>query len=148
VKASLEALGKLTMWKLAIRPGKPLALGQLPRLAGGQAHFVGLPGNPVSGFVGAWLFLRPLMGALLSCLDLATLPCVTARAEFSTSTGPRQHYMRVTLTFDAEGAHARAFDDQNSSVLSSCIQANALAVIPPHSDIAKGDPVGCLWLMG
>lgn len=148
VKASLEALGELTMWKLAIRPGKPLALGHLPRREGGQAHFVGLPGNPVSGFVGAWLFLRPLMGALLSCPDLAALPCVTARAEFSTSTGPRQHYMRVTLTFDAEGAHARAFDDQNSSVLSSCIQANALAVIPPHCDIAQGDPVSCLWLMG
>lgn len=148
VKASLEALGKLTMWKLAIRPGKPLALGHLPRREGEQARFVGLPGNPVSGFVGAWLFLRPLMGALLSCPDLASLPCVTARAEFSTSTGPRQHYMRVTLTFDAEGAHAKAFDDQNSSVLSSCIQANALAVIPAHSETAPGDPVSCLWLMG
>ena len=148
VKASLEALGELTMWKLAIRPGKPLALGHLPRRQGGQAHFVGLPGNPVSGFVGAWLFLRPLMGALLNCPELAALPCVTARAEFSTSTGPRQHYMRVTLTFDAEGAHARAFDDQNSSVLSSCIQANALAVIPPHRDIAQGDSISCLWLMG
>jgi molybdopterin molybdotransferase len=148
VKASLEALGKLTMWKLAIRPGKPLALGHLPRREGGQAHFVGLPGNPVSGFVGAWLFLRPLMGALLSCPDLTALPCVTARVEFSTSTGPRQHYMRVVLTFDAQGAHAKAFDDQNSSVLSSCIQANALAVIPPHRDIAQGDSVSCLWLMG
>ncbi|OBA00920.1 gephyrin-like molybdotransferase Glp [Halomonas sp. G11] len=148
VKASLEALGELTMWKLAIRPGKPLALGHLPRRQGGQAHFVGLPGNPVSGFVGAWLFLRPLMGALLNCPGLAALPCVTARTEFSTSTGPRQHYMRVTLTFDAEGAYARAFDDQNSSVLSSCIQANALAVIPPHRDIARGDSISCLWLMG
>ncbi|KPQ22077.1 MAG: molybdopterin molybdotransferase MoeA [Halomonas sp. HL-93] len=147
VKASLEALGELTMWKLAIRPGKPLALGRLPRRGGGQARFVGLPGNPVSGFVGAWLFLRPLMGALLRCHDLRSLPCVTARAGFSTSTGPRQHYMRVTLTFDDQGAKAMAFDDQNSSVLSSCIQANALAVIPPHSELAMGQPVACLWLM-
>jgi len=146
VKASLEALGELTLWRLAIRPGKPLALGRLPRQAGGLARFVGLPGNPVSGFVGAWLFLRPLMGALLGCPALMSLPCVTARAGFSTSTGPRQHYMRVSLTFDAQGAQARAFDDQNSSVLSSCIQANALAVIPPHAEVAVGQPVQCLWL--
>jgi len=118
----------------------------LPRQGGGLARFVGLPGNPVSGFVGAWLFLRPLMGALLGCPALTSLPCVTARAEFATSTGPRQHYMRVSLTFDAQGAQARAFDDQNSSVLSSCIQANALAVIPPHAEVAVGQPVQCLWL--
>ncbi|MGM0544216.1 MAG: gephyrin-like molybdotransferase Glp [Pseudomonadota bacterium] len=148
VKTALTALGELSMWKLAIRPGKPLALGRLPRQGIGQARFVGLPGNPVSGFVGAWLFLRPLMGALLGCPALASLPCVTARTDFSTSTGPRQHYMRVMLTFDAQGAQAHAFDDQNSSVLSSCIQANALAVIPPHAEVAEGQAVQCLWLMG
>jgi molybdopterin molybdotransferase len=148
VKTALTALGELSMWKLAIRPGKPLALGRLPRQGNGHTRFVGLPGNPVSGFVGAWLFLRPLMGALLGCPAFASLPCVTARADFSTSTGPRQHYMRVTLTFDAQGAQAHAFDDQNSSVLSSCIQANALAVIPPHAEVAAGQPVQCLWLVG
>ena len=148
VKTALTALGELSMWKLAIRPGKPLALGRLPRQGVGQARFVGLPGNPVSGFVGAWLFLRPLMGALLGCPALSSLPCVTARADFSTSTGPRQHYMRVSLTFDAQGAQAHAFDDQNSSVLSSCIQANALAVIPPHAEVAAGQSVQCLWLVG
>ena len=74
VKAALESLGQLDMWKLAIRPGKPLALGRLPRDDGSHARFVGLPGNPVSGFVGAWLFLRPLMGALLGCPALAELP--------------------------------------------------------------------------
>ncbi|SDO31148.1 gephyrin-like molybdotransferase Glp [Vreelandella arcis] len=148
VKTALTALGELSLWRLAIRPGKPLALGRLPRRGDGQARFIGLPGNPVSGFVGAWLFLRPLMGELLGCPELASLPCITARAGFSTSTGPRQHYMRVSLVFDAQGAEARAFDDQNSSVLSSCIQANALAVIPPHSQLASGQPVQCLWLAG
>ncbi|NYS61802.1 gephyrin-like molybdotransferase Glp [Vreelandella salicampi] len=144
VKAALEQLGELNLWRLAIRPGKPLALGRLPNPRG-EARFVGLPGNPVSSFVGAWLFLRPLMGALSACLALASLPEITARAGFVTSTGPRQHYMRVRLHFTPEGALADAFEDQNSGVLSSCIDADALAVIPPETQVNEGDSVACLW---
>ncbi|MDR5898647.1 molybdopterin molybdotransferase MoeA [Halomonas vilamensis] len=147
VKAALEQLGELNLWRLAIRPGKPLALGRLPNSRGG-ARFVGLPGNPVSSFVGAWLFLRPLMGALLATPALASLPEVTAHAGFSTSTGPRQHYMRVQLRFTPEGALAEAFEDQNSGVLSTCITANAFAVIPPDAQVNEGDRVTCLWLEG
>ncbi|NDL69211.1 gephyrin-like molybdotransferase Glp [Vreelandella alkaliphila] len=146
VKAALESLGQLDMWKLAIRPGKPLALGRLLREDGSNARFVGLPGNPVSGFVGAWLFLRPLMGALLGCPTLSALPALTATANFTTSTGPRQHYMRVALRFSEEGIIADAFEDQNSGVLSSCINAHALAVIDPHQQVEKGAAIRCLWL--
>ncbi|WP_447044516.1 molybdopterin molybdotransferase MoeA [Vreelandella sp. H-I2] len=146
VKAALEAIGQLDMWKLAIRPGKPLALGRLPRCDGTQARFVGLPGNPVSGFVGAWLFLRPLLGEMMGCPTLKSLPKVTAKAGFATSTGPREHYMRVTLQFTPSGVTAKAFVDQNSGVLSSCINADAFAVIPANSDIAEGDAISCLWL--
>ena len=146
VKAALESIGQLDMWKLAIRPGKPLALGRLPRCDGSQARFVGLPGNPVSGFVGAWLFLRPLLGAMMGCPTLKSLPMVTAKAGFATSTGPREHYMRVTLQFTPSGVTAKAFVDQNSGVLSSCINADAFAVIPANSDIAEGDAISCLWL--
>ncbi|GGW26262.1 gephyrin-like molybdotransferase Glp [Vreelandella hamiltonii] len=146
VKAALESLGQLDMWKLAIRPGKPLALGRLPAEAGREARFVGLPGNPVSGFVGAWLFLRPLMGALSGCPALASLPEITAKAQFTTETGPRQHYMRVALRFGVQGIEAVAFEDQNSAVLSSCIEADALAVIDAHQQIAPGEAVRCLWL--
>ncbi|MDN3520834.1 molybdopterin molybdotransferase MoeA [Halomonas ramblicola] len=148
VRAAVEALGRLDLWRLAIRPGKPLALGRLPGADGQEARFVGLPGNPVSGFVGAWLFLRPLMGALLGCPALATLPRLSARADFATSTGPRRHYMRVALEFGEEGIVAKAFRDQNSGVLASCIGADALAVIPPHSRVESGEPVACLWLRG
>ena len=148
VKAALEALGQLDMWKLAIRPGKPLALGRLPGADGSQARFVGLPGNPVSGFVGAWLFLRPLMGALLACPALVELPALSATADFATKTGPRQHYMRVALQFTPKGIIASAFADQNSAVLSSCIKADALAVIPPHHEVMQDDVINCLWLAG
>ena len=151
VKAALESLGHLDIWKLAIRPGKPLALGQIPHSQGaansqGVARFVGLPGNPVSSYVGAWLFLRPLIGALLACPALQQLPQITARSGVATSTGPRQHYMRVRLAFTPSGITAEAFDDQNSGVLSSCIDADALAVIPPHAQVNEGDAVTCLWL--
>lgn len=148
VKAALEAIGQLDMWKLAIRPGKPLALGRLPSANGRQVRFVGLPGNPVSGFVGAWLFLRPLLGAMQGCPALKALPTITASADFATSTGPREHYMRVTLNFTPSGVTAKAFDDQNSGVLSSCINADAFAVIPANSDVTKGDMINCLWLAG
>lgn len=147
VKAAVEALGELDLWRLAIRPGKPLALGRLPGGAH-EARFVGLPGNPVSSFVGAWLFLRPLMGTLLGAPSLATLPRLIARANFTTTTGPRQHYMRVALAFTPEGIVAEAFRDQNSGVLSSCISADALAVVPPESRIEVGDTIACLWLNG
>ncbi len=145
VKAALERLGRLDIWRLAMRPGKPLALGRLPH-ADGETRFVGLPGNPVSSFVGAWLYLRPLIGALLDCGALAALPRLPARAGFSTRTQARRHFMRVTLEFDARGIVAQAFADQNSAVLSSCIVADALADIPAHSAINEGDSISCLWL--
>lgn len=147
VRAAVEALGELDLWRLAMRPGKPLALGRLPN-AEGEVRFVGLPGNPVSSYVGAWLFLRPLLGALLNAPHMADLPRITARADFATRTGPRAHYMRAALTFTAEGIRAQAFKEQSSGVLSSCVAANALALIPPHREVAPGDSVECLWLRG
>nr|WP_299241161.1 gephyrin-like molybdotransferase Glp [uncultured Halomonas sp.] len=150
VKHALESLGQLDLWRLAMRPGKPLALGRLPRSTGeranDEARFVGLPGNPVSGFVGAWIFLRPLVGALLGCPELSSLPAMHARSDFSTTTQARRHYMRVMLEFGTVGIVARAFDDQNSAVLSSCIEADALAVIPANSTIKQGDMIECRWL--
>lgn len=146
VKTAVEALGRLDMWRLAIRPGKPLALGRLSRDNRSEARFVGLPGNPVSGFVGAWLFLRPLLGALLACPMLKALPQISARAAFTTTTGPRRHYVRVALEFTDQGITAHAFRDQNSSVLSSCIHADALAVIPADTQVTMNDRIDCLWL--
>lgn len=141
VRHALESLGRLDLWQLAMRPGKPLALGRI-----GRTRFVGLPGNPVSCFVGAWVYLRPLMGALLGSPRMAELPRLWARAAFATRTQARRHYMRVALDFTPEGVLARAFADQNSAVLSSCLDADALAVIPAHSTLEEGDTVECLWL--
>ncbi|WP_457808071.1 molybdopterin molybdotransferase MoeA [Kushneria sp. EE4] len=142
VRRALESLGELDLWRLSIRPGKPLALGHID-----QCRFVGLAGNPVSSFVGAWLFLRPLMGGLQGCEAMHSLPEVTARATFDTETAGRDHYMRVALTWDGEGYRAEAFEDQDSSILRSCVTANALAVIGAHSRVTSGDSVRCLLLV-
>ncbi|WP_129139840.1 gephyrin-like molybdotransferase Glp [Modicisalibacter coralii] len=147
VKQALEALGRLDLWRLAMRPGKPLALGRLAGKDTQMVRFVGLPGNPVSSFVGAWLYLRPLIGALLGCPRLNELPRLVARAAFSTRTQARRHYMRVSLEFTTHGIVARAFADQNSAVLTSCAAADALAVIPAHSVVNEGDAIECRWLV-
>ncbi|MEO1855645.1 gephyrin-like molybdotransferase Glp [Chromohalobacter sp.] len=141
VKHALESLGRLDLWQLAMRPGKPLALGRID-----ETRVVGLPGNPVSCFVGAWVYLRPLIGAFLACPRMATLPRLWARADFETRTQARRHYMRVGLEFTPEGVIAHAFADQNSAVLSSCLEADALAVIPEHTTVRAGEQVECLWL--
>ena len=141
VKHALESLGRLDLWQLAMRPGKPLALGRI-----GETRVVGLPGNPVSCFVGAWVYLRPLIGAFLACPRLATLPRLWVRADFETRTQARRHYMSVGLEFTPEGVIAQAFADQNTAVLSSCLEADALAVIPEHTTVRAGEQVECLWL--
>ncbi|WP_010628567.1 gephyrin-like molybdotransferase Glp [Halomonas sp. KM-1] len=146
VKNAIEDIGRLDLWRLALKPGKPLALGRLDASDGREVRFVGLPGNPVSSFVAAWLFLRPLMGALLACPALATLPTLSARADFSTRTGPRRHYMRVALNITQGELTAHAFPDQGSGVLSSCVKADALAVVPADAQINPGDRLDCLWL--
>ena len=69
VKPALEAEGTLRTWQVAIKPGKPLAWGEVPRAEGGRVHFIGLPGNPVSSFVTFLLFVRPFLLRLQGATD-------------------------------------------------------------------------------
>ncbi|MGY3727214.1 MULTISPECIES: molybdopterin molybdotransferase MoeA [Cobetia] len=147
VRPAIEALGSLDLWRLAIKPGKPLALGRILNTQGDSVRVVGLPGNPVSSWVGGWLFLRPILGEMLECDALRALRSLRVRSAFSANTAIRQDHLRVTLTPADDGQlEAHAFPDQNSAVLSSCVGAEALAVIPPHAQISPGDSVECLWL--
>ncbi|WP_110691816.1 gephyrin-like molybdotransferase Glp [Salinicola halophyticus] len=141
VKPALEQLGELSLWRLAMRPGKPLALGTI-----GNARLVGLPGNPVSSYVGAWLYLRPLLGRLQGCRDRESLPVISAEAQFEAHTQGRRHYMRANLEFHGERIVASVYSEQSSAVLTSCAATNAFAVIPADSHIRPGDRVDCLWL--
>ena len=142
VKQQVEALGHLNLWKLAMKPGKPLAFGHI-----GETPFIGLPGNPSSVFVTFCLIARPYLLRLQGVTDQA-LPELKVRAGFSTNRpGGRQEYLRVMLEEDpAQGLIARRYANQSSGVLSSVSQSNALAVVPPGVTVTAGVEVAVLLL--
>ena len=141
VKAQVERLGHLDLWKLAIKPGKPLAFGRI-----GDTPFIGLPGNPTSVFVTFCLIARPYLRKMQGITE-PDGPTVRAQAGFSVSRpGTRQEYLRVTVVNSEQGLQARRFPNQSSGVLSSVSHCNALAVIPPGTVVAEGEPVDIVML--
>ncbi|MDG1945832.1 MAG: molybdopterin molybdotransferase MoeA [Halioglobus sp.] len=141
VKNQVEQLGHLHLWKLAIKPGKPLAFGSI-----GETPFIGLPGNPTSVFVTFCLIARPFLLKLQGAEE-AEPPRLEARAAFSVEKpGIRQDYLRVTLENTEQGLQALIFANQSSGVLSSVSHSNALAVVPPGTTVVKGDKVEILLL--
>ncbi|WP_066804890.1 molybdopterin molybdotransferase MoeA [Sphingomonas asaccharolytica] len=139
VRPALEAAGgAVDFWRIAIRPGKPMLAGRL-----GETIMLGLPGNPVSAFVTATLFLRPLIAAMAGAAD--PLPRML-RAELSAplpANDRRQDYLRATL---ADG-RVSAAAIQDSSMLATLARATCLIVRPPHAPPAAiGDTVDVLPL--
>lgn len=130
-RPALMRLGlELAVEKIAVRPGKPTWFGRTP-----QGLVLGLPGNPASALACATLFLRPLLEAMLGRDPLA---CVTTRkarlAHALPANGGREHYLRARLDSDVEGRMmVRAFEDQDSSLISIFAAANALIQLPPHA---------------
>ena len=143
VRAQVQRLGRLDLWKLAIKPGKPLTFGRI-----GDTPFIGLPGNPTSVFVTFCLIARPYLLRLQGASDgELTPPGLKVRAAFAVERpGTRQEYLRVTVVSSGEGPEARLFPNQSSGVLSSVSYSNALAVIPPGTTVAPGDAVDVLLL--
>lgn len=141
VKQQVERLGRLDLWKLAIKPGKPLAFGSI-----GDTPFIGLPGNPTSVFVTFCLVARPFLQKLRGVTEPSP-PTLRARADFSVGkAGKRQDYLRVTLENDASGLIASRFSNQSSGVLSSVSHSNALAIVPVAKTIKPGDEVEVMLL--
>jgi molybdopterin molybdotransferase len=143
VQAGLAARGlTLKFWKIAMRPGKPLIFGAL-----GEMPVLGLPGNPVSAFVCALLFLRPAIEFLSG---LPAIPQATENAILGAALKPndqREDYIRATLTFDAAGWVATPFPVQDSGMLRTLAQAGALIQRPPHDPArAPGDSVQIIRL--
>jgi len=141
VKNQVERHGRLDLWKLAIKPGKPLAFGRI-----GDTPFIGLPGNPTSVFVTFCLIARPFL-LKMQGVDEPEPPHLQARAAFVVNkSGARQDYLRVTLESTPEGLVATKFSNQSSGVLRSVSHSNALAVIPPGVTVAQGDRVEVMLL--
>jgi len=136
VRAAVEATGELTLWRIRMKPGKPLAFGHVR-----NTPFIGLPGNPVSVFVTFLLFARPYLQVLQGRTtgEPLTYP---VRAAFSARTGPRREYLRVRLVRTEDGIPAaEAFTRQGSDVLSSVVWADGLAELPEDTQIQPGDPL-------
>lgn len=124
VRALLEREGELTLWRVNMRPGKPLAFGSYR----GVPYF-GLPGNPVSAYIGYQVFVRP---AIRKMLNLPEEPRAIRRVrvlEPVTSDG-RESYMRVYASFEDGEWVARLTGHQGSGNLRSLVNANALLIVP------------------
>ena len=138
VKPAVQALGQLDLWQIAMKPGKPFAYGQVRRAQQGHAHFVGLPGNPVSSFVTFLLMVRPLLlrlqGAEPKPLARWRLP-----AHFDLPKGDkRREFLRVRR--NAEGG-LELFPNQSSGVLTSVVWGDGVVDNPAGRSIARGDLV-------
>jgi molybdopterin molybdotransferase len=128
---------ELDFWKIAIRPGKPLMFGALRHVP-----VLGLPGNPVSAMVCAYVFLVPMLRALQGLSPIPPLQAACLGGPVKANDG-RQDYMRSSLTRRADGSLvATPFPRQDSAVMSGLAAAGCLLVRPPHAPEGKaGDPV-------
>jgi len=139
IKPAVEAEGKLNMWQIAVKPGKPLAFGEVNRVEGGSAFFLGLPGNPVSSFVTFLLFVRPFLLRLQGVGGEVAPKAVTMRADFDWSKPDRRNeFLRARI--NDEGG-LELFPNQGSGVLTSTVWADGLIDCPPGEAIARGDMV-------
>ena len=140
VKPAVEAEGALDLWQLNIKPGKPLAFGRVNRQVG-HAHFVGLPGNPVSSFVTFLLLVRPLILRLQGAPTVAA-PRLTATAGFDqTKADRRREFLRARFGGDGR---LELFPNQGSGVLTSTVWGDGLIDNPPGHRIRSGDTVSFL----
>jgi len=140
VKAAIDELGSVEMWRVAMKPGKPVAYGEV-----NSVPFIGLPGNPVSVFVTFCLFARPVIRTMQGCVDVLPRK-VQVRSGFDwTRKGPRREFVRAQLQSDESGQqHAVTYSSQSSGVLTSTVWAHGLVEIPEHTTVAIGDSLN--WL--
>ncbi|RLK45511.1 molybdopterin molybdotransferase MoeA [Cupriavidus plantarum] len=140
VRPAVQAEGRLDLWQIAIKPGKPLAFGAV-----GETFFLGLPGNPVSSFVTFLLFVRPFLLRLQGVRDVA-MRRLPLRADFDLPKGDRRNeFLRARL--NAEGG-LELFPNQSSGVLTSTVWGDGLIDNPPDHPIRRGDVVPFIPFQG
>jgi molybdopterin molybdotransferase len=138
VKPAVEAEGRIAMWQIAMKPGKPLAFGAVRRGAGGEAFFIGLPGNPVSSFCTFLLFVRPFI-LRLAGVEAVEPRVYSMRADFTQKKGDRRNeFLRARVNL-AGGLDV--FENQSSAVLTSTVWGDGLIDNPPNHAISTGEIV-------
>ena len=133
IRPAVEAEGRLVMWQIAVKPGKPLAFGEV-----GSAFFMGLPGNPVSSFVTFLLFVRPFI-LRMQGVDDVTPAAYLMRADFDwLKPDRRQEYLRVRMNTNGG---LDLFPNQSSGVLTSTVWGDGLVELMPGQAVHAGEQV-------
>jgi molybdopterin molybdotransferase len=140
VKSAVEARGNLHFWRLAIKPGRPVAMGQI-----GRVPFMGLPGNPVAVMVTFLILARPLILRLSGVLDVAPRRFRVVAGFDHKKRGNRREYVRARLEAAESGWVARKFPRDGAGILSSMVESDGLVEIGEGISITKpGDVVDFL----
>jgi molybdopterin molybdotransferase len=146
VKSLLDKLGEVLFWKIAMKPGRPLAYGRI-----GSAHFFGLPGNPVSVMVTFYEFVRDALLVLQGRRDVGPMPTfkATLAAPIRKMPGRTEFQRAVLAPDDAGGWSVRTTGDQGSGILSSMSRANCFVVLSADTgNVAAGAQVDVQLLEG
>jgi molybdopterin molybdotransferase len=141
VKAGVERVGTLVLWRMAIKPGRPVAMGII-----GGTPFIGLPGNPVASFVTFVHVVRPTILALAGALQQNLLPVAVRAAFIYRKKIARREYVRVTLRKGADGElEAVKFPREGAGLLSSLVQTDGLVELGEDiTQVEPGQKVGFL----
>ncbi len=134
VKEAVEELGELYLWRLAIKPGKPLAFGHV-----NGVPFIGLPGNPSAVLVTFLMLARPYLMAMQGRHSIGSQSYPIPAGFVRLRAGPRTEFMRVSLEVSSGHLAARLQANQSSGVLSSATVSDGLLIVPANTKVAHGD---------
>ena len=134
VKGAFEELGELHLWRLAIKPGKPLAFGHVK-----GTPFIGLPGNPSAVLVTFLMLARPYLMAMQGRVNISPQRYHVPAGFERSKAGPRTEFLRVSLHLNNGCTEAQLLTNQSSGVLSSATLSDGLLIVPQHTTFAKGE---------
>jgi molybdopterin molybdotransferase len=146
VRSAIERIGNLVFWRVAIKPGRPVALGVIPVASGQSAAFVGLPGNPVAVFVTFVRVVKPLLRRLSGARPDRLVPLLVRAAFAYRKKKDRREYVRVALKRGADGEiEAFKHPQDGAGILTSLTETDGLLEFPEDvTSIEPGSRVGFL----
>jgi molybdopterin molybdotransferase len=143
VKKAVEAIGSLVFWRIAIKPGRPVAMGVIPHSSGNRTAFVGLPGNPVAVFVTFVRVVKPLLSQLAGAIMKPQEPLLVVSAFDYKKKPGRREYVRVLLKPRADGGlDAVKHPQDGAGVITSLTETDGLLELPEEiTSVSVGDSV-------
>lgn len=153
-KAMMKQLGDVAFWRIAMRPGRPMAVGRIAKSGSGSSGassvLFGLPGNPVAVMVTFLAFVRPALARMMGSEAMEPVLLKARSAEAMRKKPGRTEYQRGVVTREADGTlRVRTTGNQGSGVLSSMVQANGLIVLHhQQGNVAVGDEIDVMMFEG